>query len=81
MFGHVALIGGQARAFVRRMRRTPAWGNGRFLALEEKSPERIFRRLAALAAGPALVVGIGNIGGLGVAIVEHWERTGRSHGL
>jgi poly-gamma-glutamate synthase PgsB/CapB len=81
MFGHVALIGGQTRAFVRRMRRAPAWGNGRFLALEEKSPERIFRRLAALAAGPALVVGMGNIGGLGVAIVEHWERTGRPHGL
>lgn len=81
MFGRVALIGGQARAFVRRMRRTPAGRNGRFLVLEERSPERIFRRLAALAAGPALVVGIGNIGGPGADIVEHWERTGRPHGL
>lgn len=81
MFGHVAIMGGQARAFVRRMRRTPAGRNGRFLVLEERSPERIFRRLAALAAGPALVIGMGNIGGPGVDIVEHWERTGRLHDL
>jgi gamma-polyglutamate synthase len=81
MFECVALIGGQARAFVHRMRRTPAGRNGRFLVLEERSPERVFQRLSALAAGPALVVGMGNIGGSGVAIVEHWERTGRPHGF
>jgi gamma-polyglutamate synthase len=81
MFGPVALIGGQARAFVRRMRRSPAGRNGRFIVLDERSPERIFQRLAALASGPALVVGMGNIGGPGVDIVEHWERTGRPHGL
>lgn len=81
MFGRVALIGGQARAFVRRMRRTPAGRDGRFLVLGERSPEQVFRRLAAVASGPALVVGIGNIGGPGVAIVEHWERTGMPHDL
>ncbi len=81
MFGRVALIGGPARAFACRMRRTPTGRNGRFLLIEERSPERIFRRLAGLSAGPALVVGMGNIGGPGVAIVEHWERAGRTHGL
>ena len=80
-FGRVALIGGPARAFVRRMRRTGAGRNGRFVVLEERSPEGVFRRLAALTAGPVLVVGIGNIGGPGVAIVEHWERQGRLHDL
>ena len=81
MFGYVALIGGQARAFACRMGRTPTGRNGRFLVLRERSPERIFRTLAALATGPAFVVGMGNIGGPGVAIVEHWERTGIPHGL
>jgi hypothetical protein len=63
------------------MRRTPAGRDGRFLVLGERSPEQVFRRLAAVASGPALVVGIGNIGGPGVAIVEHWERTGMPHDL
>lgn len=80
-FGRVALIGGQARAFVRRMGRSPAGRNGRFLVIDERTPDRIFQKLAALASGPALVVGMGNIGGPGVDIVEHWERTGRPHGL
>jgi len=81
VFERVAIIGGPARAFVRRVGRTQAGRNGRFLVLGERSPERIFRRLAALSAGPALVVGLGNIGGPGVAIVEHWERKGRIHDL
>jgi poly-gamma-glutamate synthase PgsB/CapB len=81
MLGRIAIIGGQARAFVHRMRRTPAGKNGRYLLLGDKSPERIFRRLAAIADGPALVVGMGNIGGRGAEIVEHWERTGRPHDL
>ncbi len=81
MFGRVAVIGGQARAFVRRMRRDPAGRDGRFQVLDEGSPERIFQRLAALAPGSALIVGMGNIAGPGTAIVEHWERTGTPHGL
>lgn len=80
-FARIGLVGGQARALFHRLTRSSAGRNGRFLFLEERSPERIFRRLAALATGPALVVGMGNIWGPGVAIVEHWERKGRPHGL
>ncbi len=81
MFERIAIVGGHGRAFIRRMRRVPAGRNGRFLLLEEKEPERIILKLAGLAAGPALVVGMGNIGGAGIAILEHWERMGRPHGL
>jgi poly-gamma-glutamate synthase PgsB/CapB len=80
-FTSIGLVGGQARALFHRLTRSPAGRNGRFLVLEERSPERIFRQLAALATGPALVVGMGNIRGPGVAIVEHWERKGRPHDL
>ncbi len=80
-FTHIGLMGGQARAFFHRLRRSPDGRSDRFLVFEERSPERIFRRLAALAAGPALVVGMGNIEGRGTAIVAHWERMGRPHGL
>lgn len=81
MFGRVAVIGGHGRAFVRRMERTAKGRTGRFQLLDEKSPERVTRALAGLASGPALIVGMGNIGGPGLAILEHWERTGRPHGL
>jgi poly-gamma-glutamate synthase PgsB/CapB len=81
MFERVAIIGGHGRAFIRRMGRVPAGRNGRFLLLEEKEPKRIIQELAGLSAGPALVVGMGNIGGPGMAILEHWERIGRPHGL
>ena len=81
MFERIAIIGGHGRAFVRRMGRVPAGRNGRFLLLEEKDPKRIIQKLADLAAGPALIVGMGNIGGPGIAILEHWERMGRPHGL
>ena len=80
-FERIVLLGGPARAFVRRMKRTKAWRAGRFLVFGARSPEALFRRLAALSAGPVLVVGVGNIGGPGIDIVEHWERTGTPHDL
>lgn len=81
MLRRVGIIGGHGRTFVRRMGRVPAGRNGRFLLLEEKLPDRIIRKIADMAAGPILVVGMGNIGGPGTAILDYWERTGRPHGL
>lgn len=77
----VAVLGGPAWAFVRRMRKNRMGRDGRFRVVAERLPERIIASLASFATGPVLVVGMGNIGGSGLAVVEHCERTGEPHGL
>lgn len=77
----VAVIGGQARAFGRRLKKRAGWPEGRLVVLKERTPAAVFRRLLRLADGPAVVIGLGNIGGLGKGIVEHWERAGTAHGI
>jgi poly-gamma-glutamate synthase PgsB/CapB len=77
----IAVIGGQARAFGRRLKKRAGWPEGRLVVLKERTPAAVFRNLFRLAAGPAVVIGLGNIGGLGKGIVEYWERTGTAHGV
>ena len=76
----IAVIGGQARAFGRRLKKRAGWSEGRLVVLKERTPAAIFQNLLRLAAAPAVVIGLGNIGGLGRGIVEFWERTGTTHG-
>ena len=77
----IAVIGGQARAFGRRLKKQAGWPEDRLVVLKERTPAGVFRNLFRLAAGPAVVIGLGNIGGLGKGIVEYWERTGTAHGV
>jgi poly-gamma-glutamate synthase PgsB/CapB len=77
----IAVIGGQARAFGRRLKKRAGWPEDRLVVLKERTPAGVFRNLFRLAAGPAVVIGLGNIGGLGKGIVEYWERTGTAHGV
>ena len=77
----IAVIGGQARAFGRRLKKRIGWPEGRLVVLMERTPAAIFRDLLRPADGPAVVIGLGNIGGLGRGIVEYWERTGTVHGV
>ena len=77
----IAVIGGQARAFGRRLKKRAGWPEDRLVVLKERTPAGVFRNLFRLAAGPAVVIGLGNIGGLGKGIVEHWERMGTGHGV
>ena len=77
----IAVIGGQARAFGRRLKKRAGWPEDRLVVLKERTPATVFRNLLRLAAGPAVVIGLGNIGGMGKGIVEYWERTGTAHGV
>ena len=77
----IAVIGGQALAFGRRLKKRAGWPEDRLVVLKERTPAGVFRNLFRLAAGPAVVIGLGNIGGLGKGIVEYWERTGTAHGV
>jgi poly-gamma-glutamate synthase PgsB/CapB len=75
----VVSIGPLSRLFFRQMRRLlPA---DRLADLgAERSPGRVMEAVAALAPAEATVLGIGNIGGIGLALVESWARAGVSRG-
>ena len=77
----LALLGSPSRALALRLRRRGRWIGDRLLVLREKQPRKIFGELAALAGGPAVVVGLGNIGGAGAALVEASEHMESAHDL
>ncbi len=80
-FAAIAVIGSPARAFGARIKRNRANSGRTIWVLREKEPSRILERLASAGGASSVVVGMGNIGGLGGEIVEHWERTGIPHVL
>jgi len=50
------------------------------LACSETDPERLMKRLIPEEARETVVFGLGNMGGLGRALVEHWEKIGNPYG-
>ena len=52
-----------------------------FTPLPDRTPSAIMGKIAAAEAASSLLIGLGNIGGLGEALVEHWQRIGRPHAL
>ncbi len=48
--------------------------------LAAKSPAAIMDKVVEGVSSGAILVGLGNMGGLGAALVEHWEKIGRPYG-
>jgi poly-gamma-glutamate synthase PgsB/CapB len=76
-FERLVFIGDHARALSRlaragKLTKVPA------VCLIERDPDGIMSRLRALVSEESLVVGLGNMGGPGGALVEHWSQTGAS---
>jgi len=69
----IYVIGDQAGAFVRGKKS----GTGPELTVvREKAPENVSSRVTAVEPEGALVVGMGNMGGLGRGLVEFWDKEG-----
>jgi poly-gamma-glutamate synthase PgsB/CapB len=49
--------------------------------LPDRTPSVIMEKIAAAESASPLLIGLGNIGGIGEALVEHWQRIGRPHAL
>jgi len=49
--------------------------------LKHAAPERIMEKILALENEGAVVIGIGNIGGLGTKLVHYWKSTGTQYEL
>jgi poly-gamma-glutamate synthase PgsB/CapB len=57
-------------------------GGRRLLSpLSGRSAPAITDQIVSLEAGPSVLVGLGNIGGIGEELVEHWQKIGRPHAL
>lgn len=81
-FDDVVLVGPPARAAKRRFKKgTPPGAQPRLTALADSDPAKIMAGLAAETdGGKAAVIGLGNMGGLGNALVEYWATIGDPHG-
>ena len=73
-FETLVFMGDHARALGRKARLTGAPPS--IAAIPERDPAGITARLGALAGEDCLVVGLGNIGGAGAALVDYWASLG-----
>lgn len=78
-FTAVLLVGGPARAALRRIRRLPDAAGPAFSAIDGRSPEAITTQAVAAAVDP-VVVGLGNFVGAGETLVRYWSEKGTEHG-
>lgn len=70
-FETLFVVGGHARA----LRRALGWPR----VLGSGDPEELMEEIAGATADGDIVVGLGNIGGMGRRLVEHWRARGERH--
>jgi poly-gamma-glutamate synthase PgsB/CapB len=81
-FQRVVFIGGHAHALNRKIKKKPSWGAGIPLAvITDKQPAKIMLKLSSVVNEDAVIVGMGNMGGLGKELIEYWEKIGSSYGV
>jgi poly-gamma-glutamate synthase PgsB/CapB len=71
-FGNIFAVGGHARVLSRKI-----GGTG---ILSPGGPEEIMSRIGSSVQDGSVIFGFGNIGGVGVQLVEHWHRYGEPYG-
>jgi hypothetical protein len=49
--------------------------------LSERSPSAITDKIVSQEGKASVLIGLGNIGGIGGKLVEHWQKIGRSYAL
>jgi hypothetical protein len=77
-FAALYVVGAHTRAG--RWRR-PSGAPPALRPLEARAAEPLMAAIVGAHRGGGLLVGLGNMGGLGRSLVEHWERIGRTHAL
>jgi poly-gamma-glutamate synthase PgsB/CapB len=76
-FRSVYVVGAHVHSLVIRRRTGPPV----LIPLPDRTPEAIMNKIASLEGAAPVLIGLGNIGGTGTALVEHWEKIGRPHAL
>lgn len=78
IFDRLVLVGEHAPVLGKRLKRRL---KATVTVLKEKRPEELTARLFGLEEEVAVVIGMGNMGGMGQRLVDHWERMGTRHDL
>ncbi len=77
-FDRLVFFGEHARALKTRLKgRVKA----EILVFQTKNPEKLMTQVSCLEAQEAVIVGMGNMGGMGQHLVEYWEEIGIRHDL
>ncbi|MDD8026365.1 MAG: hypothetical protein PHI34_07615, partial [Acidobacteriota bacterium] len=76
-YAGVAAVGDHAHPIGRRLRRTRRFGAS-VISVPGADPARITEAAARLAGGASCLIGMGNIVGVGAALVEHWAANGEA---
>jgi poly-gamma-glutamate synthase PgsB/CapB len=53
----------------------------RLIPIPDRLPSSVMEKIAAAENGGGVVIGLGNIGGMGEALVEYWQKIGRPYAL
>lgn len=77
-FRRIYVVGAHGHALRTRKK---SGGRRIFTPLPGRSPAAITNKIASLEGTASVLVGLGNIGGIGEALVEHWQKIGRAHGI
>lgn len=77
-FSRFYLVGLHAHAFRWKFRGTR---KDSFIVLKSRRPEEIMSQILDNEKEECVLVGMGNIGGAGKALVDYWERVGKSYDL
>lgn len=72
-FGTLFVTGGHAHALSRRLNDVTV--------VTERTPEDVMKNIGAQLADGGVLFGFGNIGGMGVKLVDHWRQTGEEYGI
>jgi len=69
------LIGEHSRALKRKLKSMKT----QIFILEIRNPDKIMKKIFENENEDFILIGIGNIGGIGIEIVNYWERTGKPY--
>jgi len=71
-------LGHHASAMIRKLKKHTGT---ELYAWRDLQPEEIMARLSHISKEKAVVIGMGNMGGAGKRLVDHWEKTGKRYEL
>lgn len=49
--------------------------------IPDRTPQAVMEKIASLESGAPVLIGLGNIRGIGETLVEHWQKIGRPYAL
>lgn len=77
-FNRLCFIGAHIHA-LRTRKKVRAISSPHVSVIEKKTPEAIMEKVATLETGEAILIGMGNMGGLGEELVRYWEDRGERY--